>query len=136
MSKVIVSPVERWAGSVTLHDPLTLPQMAAFHAAFLRADDLRVNSKATNAMYYNALMPGIYACIKSFDLKNWPGIIPDLFPAKPLDDSAKMAAWLIDEVTKLATEADEAVPKESGQKPTAKPSDSITQTEAPSEAQS
>ena len=33
MSKVITSPVKRWPGSVTLADPLTFPQYAAWRNA-------------------------------------------------------------------------------------------------------
>lgn len=122
MSKVIVSPVERWAGTVTLSDPLTLPQMAAYHAAIMEAKKL---DDATAAMFYNALMPGVYACIQKFELKNWPGVTAELFPGKPTKDASKMAAWLIEEVGKLANEEEaEAVPKESSGTLTPKPSDS------------
>ncbi len=33
MSKVITSPVQRWAGTVTIADPLTLPQAAVIEDA-------------------------------------------------------------------------------------------------------
>lgn len=119
MSKVIISPVERWAGTVTLHDPLTLPQLAAFHKATLvDVAALGDPRKVSMIMLYNAVMPGLYACIQSFDLKNWPAPTFDLFPTKPRSDAVKMMEWLLAEVNKLAQEGDEEVPKSSTPEPT------------------
>lgn len=133
MGKVIVSPVERWAGTVTLHDPLTLPQVAAYAKAerAMRA----LGDDAYPVERYNALMPGVYACIERMDLKNWPGVSPETFPMKPSKDAFRMGAWLVGELGALIDEANEEVPKESGLTPTPKPTEPQT-TEPQSEAQS
>ena len=139
MSKTIVSPVNRWEGTVTLHDPLTLPQLAAFHQSIGDATILRSKYRGktfTDAMYYNALMPGVYACVSKFELKNWPGVVAELFPTKPSDEAAQMAAWLVEEVTKLTAEAEAEVPKESTGTPSQKPTNGSTTEADPSEAKS
>jgi hypothetical protein len=43
MGKVITCPVEKWPGTVTISDPLSLPQVSAIEKANAEADLLRVN---------------------------------------------------------------------------------------------
>lgn len=132
MSKVIKSPVERWAGTVTLSDPLTLPQVAAFHDALLNVTELRSN--ASWEMRLSAMLPGIYACIERWDLQNFNAPIPEMFPGKPRKDAVPLAAWLWSECDKLVNEGED-VPKESSGTPTPKQSD-LSDTESPSAAES
>jgi hypothetical protein len=114
---------------VKLHDPLTLPQVAAYHEAVFKASALagKKGENASLAMYYNALMPGIYACVQDWsDLKGWTAKSAETFPASPREDALAMAAWLNTEVTKLVTEAGEEVPKASAEPPTPPQSDTGT----------
>jgi len=121
---------------VTLHDPLTLPQVAAFHAAVYKASELSKSGDISALMFYNALMPGLYACVEKWELKDWPGLSAELFPGTPRKPAIEMAQWLNAEVLKLVNEADEEVPKESTGTPTPKPTDLSAQTADPSVAKS
>lgn len=42
MSKVITSPIARWAGSVTIADPLTLPQAELIQAGFEKDEPFEI----------------------------------------------------------------------------------------------
>lgn len=99
MSKVITSPVDEWPGTVTLHDPLTFPQRFAFEDALTAARELREESEAR---FNYALLPGVLACVESFQLSNFPTQpAPDNWPSTPKEPTAKLVAWLVGEIAKL-----------------------------------
>jgi len=104
MSKVITSPVPRWPGDILLYDPLTEPQCAAIERALV---DAEARSKAepppTRSELDGILVPAVLLCVEKNDLTNWPGY----FPATPKVSSAKLLAWLLEEILSLYKEADE-----------------------------
>jgi hypothetical protein len=106
MSKVITSPVKKWPGSVTLADPLTLPQATAFEDALdiARAEE---NKDLTRAKIAGMLLPGICACVEKWDLEGLEIITPENYPASPKLSSALLLSWLMGEITSLFKEADE-----------------------------
>lgn len=106
MPKTITSPVENWPGTVTLHDPMTLVQEAAWEDAF--ADARNAKSRASRTL---AILPGIFANVKEWKLDSFPAHPTiDTFPARPREDSARLVAWLIGEITELYKEGE--VPNE------------------------
>ncbi len=108
MSKIIVSPVPRFPGSVTLWDPLTEPQCVVIERAL--ADAQKRNSEEpppTRSELDAILAPAVLQCVEKIDLKDWPGY----FPATPKVSSARLLGWLIEEILKLYQEAEE-IPNE------------------------
>jgi len=103
MSKTIQSPVTRWPGSVELSDPLTFPQYSAFLDSVDAAREVDNASRADAA-----ILPGIAACIVSHSLSGIPDpFSAETFPATPRKASAELIGWLVAEITKLITDADE-----------------------------
>lgn len=106
MSKVITSPVDKWPGTVTLHDPLTFPQVLAFQDALDEARALGGEASVSKVNY--TLLPGIFQCVETWELDGiGENPTPDTFPASPALSSAKLISWLIEEVTALFQEANE-----------------------------
>ena len=109
MSKKIESPVKRFPGYVTLHDPLTYPQVMAFQDATAAAGELE---DPTWTRLRFALMPGILACVESWEVEGIPEEPSiDNFPATPLVSAGELVNWLQEEITTLLVEAD-TVPNE------------------------
>lgn len=103
MSKIITSPVKRWAGTVKISDPLTFPQVFAFQDAIEAAKRAESSVMASNA----AWLPGILACVEAWELENFPrNPTPETFPATPPGSSARLIAWLIGEIGGLFQESD------------------------------
>ena len=100
MGRVLQSPVKRWAGTVTVADPLTFPQFIAWRDAVLSAQQHADDHLA----YTAALVPGLLACVEKWDLK---GFSPSPFPATPRDSSNKLLAFLLREIGAIANEAGE-----------------------------
>lgn len=105
MSKVIKSPVDHFAGEVTLSDPLTFPQVFAVQDAIAEAGDF---GEEINVMRYNgAVLPGILKCVEKWNIKNFPkNVTADNFPATPAIPSAQLIAWLMGEISELFNEAE------------------------------
>jgi hypothetical protein len=100
MGRVLTSPVKRWAGTVTLADPLTFPAYIAWRDAVLNAQQ----HAGDHLAYTAALLPGLLACVEKWDLQ---GFTPDPFPATPRDSSNKLLTWLLREISAIANEAGE-----------------------------
>lgn len=108
MSKIIVSPVKRWPGSVTLSDPLTYPQLIAYQLAQVDAQAI-IERKGRRSEYYHCLLRGFFACVERWELsgKGWPDTVTaDNIPSTPIAASEKLIEWLLGEVTVLLIEAD------------------------------
>lgn len=107
MSKVITSPVKRFAGTITLSDPLTLPQAIAVEDAIEAGKKLlKETPQGSLRKYHVAVIPGLLKCVEQIDI---PNVSVDRWPGTPANASALLSAWLINEVLKLFQE-DDAVP--------------------------
>lgn len=98
MPKVITSPVERWAGSVTIADPLTMPQAHAIEAGMENpvTDD---NGRVWLSLIDDMKLPAILMCVEKWDLKDFPETVTkDNFPASPRRDSHKLIDWIFNEL--------------------------------------
>lgn len=116
MSRVITSPIKRWSGTVTLVDPIPFPQYMRFKEALREAEKFRDD----NDRFSQAILPGIFACVEQWELKNFTngnGLSIDTFPATPRRSSDKLIVWLITEIGKIMFEADD-LPNESRPAPT------------------
>jgi hypothetical protein len=109
MGKTIASPVARWPGSVTLADPMTFPQFQAWAEATRAAQAVAAASGAQSD-YDRALLPGVCACVETWNLAGLPALTPESFPATPRAASTRLIGWLIGEITRLVVE-DETGPK-------------------------
>ena len=106
MPKVISSPVKRFPGTVTLADPLTFPQSFAIEDAILAVKEL--GEKSTLLRYNAAWLAGILPCVEKWAIEGIPSSPTlDTFPTTPRTSSAKLIAWLVDEVMELYKEGDE-----------------------------
>lgn len=108
MSKVITSPVSRFPGTVTLSDPLTLPQAIAMEQAL---EAVRALESPSQKQVNYTLLSGLCKCVERWEIKGYETITPDTFPATPPKASATLAAWLLEEVIALYQEAEE-IPNE------------------------
>ena len=120
MSKVVTSPIERWSGSVTIADPLTIPQAMAIEAAMTppeRGDDDRIWLSVIDGNQ----LPAIFLCVEKWELKNMPEILTaDNFPASPRVQSHKLIDWLFYEIRKIYL-GELEIPKELSPMPTDTP---------------
>ena len=109
MSKRIESPVKRYPGSVVLHDPLTYPQLIAFQNAITEAQAV---GETTWVKLRQALLPGILACVESWNIEGVPEEPNmDNFPATPIVSAGNLVNWLQESITALLVEA-ETIPNE------------------------
>jgi hypothetical protein len=110
MPKTITSPIKRFPGSVTLFDPMTLPQAEAINEARRYFFD----NKKEQGQYVSNLdldkprIPAILACVEKWELENF---IPDPFPMSPQAARHKLINWLWDEIVKIYDEEEE-IPNE------------------------
>jgi hypothetical protein len=96
MSKTIKSPSERWAGSVTIADPLTLPQAEAIEAAL----DFRTNGgQVFLTVVDKSYLPAVFACVEKWELSNFPQT-PDMsnIPMSPRKESSDLYQWIWGEI--------------------------------------
>ena len=131
MSKVITSPVKKWSGTVTISDPLSLPQAVKFQqairdaAALMRKalveagidvklekakktdfDKVRLSTLQVNEVYGEAILD----CVEEWNLEGIENP-PEYLPGTPGISAGKLSSWLIKEITALFKE-DEEVPNE------------------------
>lgn len=104
MPKTIVSPIKRWPGTVTISDPLSYPQVFAWRDAIRAAQGIEGEAELDVFERNAALVPGVVACVEKWELENFN---PDPFPATPAVSSSRLLAWLVEEIGKLFSEAEE-----------------------------
>lgn len=114
MPKVIESPVKRWAGRVTIADPLTLPQAQAIEASLDKSGDIKtVDGKLWLSTIDENKLPAVMVCVEKWELSNFT---PDPFPASPRVDSHKLIDWIYSEIIKVYS-GEAEVPNESSPTP-------------------
>ena len=100
MSKVITSQSKIWTGTVTLAEPLTLPQVEKIEAAM----DFRPGE--SEKVWFTTLdrekLPAILACVEKWELKGFPeSVTIETFPLTPRPASHKLVDWLWGELWKV-----------------------------------
>lgn len=98
MSKVIQSPVKRFQGSVTIADPLTLPQAQLIEAA-MRPPESDNDGRIWLTVFDIGKLPAIFGCVEKWELENIPeNVTAETFPASPRGDTHKLIDWIFREV--------------------------------------
>ena len=124
MSKVITSKIKRWAGTVTIADPLTLPQVELIEAAFDATLKIQKDTEADDnkivflTAYDKPRIPAILACVEKWELENF-ALMPDGgIPMSPRRDSYRLIEWLFSEIRAVYL-GELEIPNESSPTPTA-----------------
>jgi hypothetical protein len=105
MSKVVSFTSDKWGGTVTFYDPLTMEQEAAWEYAIAAFQAAREKGGGLSAQNL-ALLPGIIVCVEAWNLKGFPERITlENFPTRPKDERAKLIAWLVTNITELYMES-------------------------------
>lgn len=100
MSKVITSPYIRWAGTVTIADPMFLPQAEAFEASMTLPDELKDKKGNISLLDIDRQrFPALLACVESWDLDGIPNPPTfETFPLSPRPDSHEIQDWIWREI--------------------------------------
>jgi hypothetical protein len=124
MSKVIVSAVKRFPGTVTISDPMTFSQWMAWRASRDNATLEHAHAVGENDegqpvstltygdigmvdAYSIATIPGVLACVEKWELENFPETVTvDTFPAAGSNytrwDIAALLVWIAKEIDAVA----------------------------------
>ncbi len=101
MPKTIICPVERWAGSVTLVEPMPLPLVVELEKAIEAAQTLE---SPTRSQTEAALLGAALKCVASHNLSGLSETLSlATWPGTPRLDSARLFGWLMDEVMSIYT---------------------------------
>lgn len=98
MSKVITSPIKRWAGTVTIADPLTIPQAQLIEAGLKQPEGHEGESRIWLSVIDAEKLPAVLGCVEKWELENFTH---DPFPASPRADSHKLIDWVFSELFKV-----------------------------------
>ena len=108
MSKQITSPVSRWAGTVTISDPLTLPQVQLIEAGSQKPEGHEGEKTIWLSELDELKLPAVLACVEKWELENFTA---DPFPASPRADSHKLIDFIFTELVGVYL-GEAAIPKE------------------------
>ena len=101
MSKVIASPIARWAGSVTIADPLTLSQAHAIEAG-MRSPESGEDGRVWLSIVDENQLPAVFACVEKWELADMPADLSiSNFPASPRKESHELVDFLFREILKV-----------------------------------
>ena len=124
MPKIVISPVDRFPGTVTLSDPLTMPQVVAIDECLLSRKKYFEEKDIEGQRGYvlktdtfwskpdSVALDAIFTCVEEWALKNIPEkVTAENFPGSPRAASKALIDWLINEI--LAVYSGEAeIPNE------------------------
>lgn len=107
MPKIITSPVDRWPGTVTIADPMTMPQVLAFEDALSKRSEFFEERDGQRLLKVNTLLGGpdaegiaaILPCVESWEIEGFPKKPTEKnFPSSPRGDSHVFIQWLFGEI--------------------------------------
>lgn len=99
--KVIQSKSKLWQGSVTIADPLTMPQVLEIEKVLEAAGEIG-EGRVRLSVLDNILIPAILACVEKWELSNFPEQVSyETFPASPRRASSDLLRQIWDEVYKV-----------------------------------
>ena len=88
-----------WTGSVTIADPLTLPQVEIIEDAIDIKPD---GEKVYLTVFDKKNLPAVFACVEKWDLENFPDPVTDNnFPMSPRGASHDLISWIWSEIIKI-----------------------------------
>ena len=102
-----VSYEGKWPGTVTLYDPMTMQQEAAWERAmanFRTAIDEGLGISSFNL----AALPGILECVSEWKLKGFPERVTiENFPAHPRNERASLISFLVTSIAEIYKSSDD-----------------------------
>ena len=111
MPKVIESPVKKFPGTVTLFDPLTMPQVVKIDECLLSRRQYFEETEIDGARGYvlkddafwshpdTIALDAILVCVEEWNLKNLPDdLTAENFPGSPRPASRALINWLVIEI--------------------------------------
>lgn len=99
MARIVQSPVSRFPGSVTLADPLTLPQVIALEDAFDQQEAQQQAGQRYRSRLFQPYVPVICSVVVEWNLENFPKTVtPETFPSSPRGATADLIEWLALEI--------------------------------------
>ncbi len=104
MSKRIEVKSERWAGSVTIADPLTMSQARSVEAGLGKPPDTAYadNGRVWLSVIDEMRLPAIFACVENWELANMPEkLTADNFPASPRGESNALINEIFQAIAKV-----------------------------------
>lgn len=107
MSRTITSESKRWAGTFTVPDYLTNPQLIAWREALKSASNyLQEDGESYQITdvqrYYHAMLTGCCPIVTSWQLSGLDAIITaETFPATPIEDALVLARQVVNAVTQI-----------------------------------
>lgn len=104
MSKKIEIKSERWSGSVTIADPLTIPQAKLIEAGMKSPpnDDANENGRIWLSVVDEMQLPAVIACVEKWELADIPeNVTIDNFPASPRGSSHALISEIFRELLKV-----------------------------------
>ena len=109
MPRLITSPVKRWPGTVTLSDPITLPQYIAWCDAIDDSNRVKQNGSSSGPRRLLAAVGGALACVDDWQIEGLPRPTAETWPMKPRAACIELANWLFGEVAR-AMDDEETIP--------------------------
>lgn len=102
MSKTITYTGKKWAGSVTIAEPLTLPQAEAFELGLEMPKDIPTDGLIFNTVPDKQKLAALFACVEKWELADFPNEVNvGNFPFSPRGESHKLITWVFDEISKV-----------------------------------
>jgi NADPH-dependent ferric siderophore reductase len=107
VSKVITSPSKRWQGSVTLYDPLTLPQVKLIEAGLELPESAKGKERILFTVTDEVALPAIFACVEKWDIsptlkvRESEPLSVDNFVFSPRDETHELIKWIFDEIRRI-----------------------------------
>ena len=114
MPKVIKSPVEKFPGTVTLSEPLTMPQVVIIDDCLLTRreffEEKEIDGKRGYVLKAGAFwsqpdsvaLEAIVQCVDDWNLKGMPeDVTAETFPGSPRAASRQLVDWLITEILEV-----------------------------------
>jgi hypothetical protein len=117
VSRTVEYTGDKWRGTVTLRDPLYLPDVLAIEEAQEQVSAMRAAANGemglkTVTLVHRAWLEPICEIVEEWHLEGFPeNVTPKTFPASPRIESAKLVAFLIGEMLKIYEgDAEQVVP--------------------------
>ena len=102
-----VSYDEKFKGTVTFFDPLTITQGAAWEYAIADFQKSRDKGGGVDAMNL-AFIPGIIACVSEWKLEGFPERVTiDSFSEQSRKDRSSLISFLVTEISKIYSEEED-----------------------------
>lgn len=96
-----------WKGTVSLYDPQTIEQEAAFERS-MRAFRLAVETGEYLGEQHAAILPGILENVAEWKLKGFPERVTlSTFPTKPRNERNELIALLVKEISQIYKDGDD-----------------------------